>query len=183
MNKLAVVAALCVFGCGKDKGGSADPAPGSATAPVAAAPAAPPPVDPNTPCPALAVTVDGTPLSGLVHGKGVTMVSGSYTTHMVQLFNHDKSTCEEIVSGRRSSQPDEIAVKAFHGASPGVGIDVFTQVQGPLTLDKPADKVGEPLEICVRQPITFTPNAGVYNGKKVSIVGKFTGTFCGVNKS
>jgi len=189
MNKLAWISAVvCAVACGKgrDKEAGKDTSGGAAPAGSAAASAgsaAAPAVDPNAPCPELAVTVDGAALPGLVHGTGVTMVSGSYTTHMVQLFNHDKSTCEEIVSGRRNVQPDEIVVKAFHGAAPGVGIDVYTHVQGTITLDKGTDKVGEPLEICVRQPVTFTPNAGTYTGKKVAIVGKFSGKFCGVNPS
>jgi len=185
MKKFAVLCALVfAFGCGKGTSKQAEPTSGSAAGadPATAGTAKAPAVDLKAPCPALSVTVDGAELPGLVHGLGVTMVSGSYTTHMVQLFNHDKSTCEEIVSGRRNSQPDEIVVKAFHGAAPGVGIDVFTQVEGTLTVDKATETVGEPLEICVRAPVTFTPNAGTYTGKKVAIVGTFTGKFCGVNK-
>jgi len=187
MMKLGmIVVTLFAFACGKDKGadkGTADKGTADKGGGGAGESAAVPAVDPNAPCPELAVTADGAALTGLTHGMGVTMVSGSYTTHMVHLFNHDKSTCEEIVSGRRNTQEGELNVRAWHGAAPGVGIDVFTQIEGTITLDKGTEKVGEPLEICVRKPITFTPNAGAYNGKKVTIVGKFTGAFCGVNKS
>lgn len=177
MMKLGmVVMALFAFAC-KDKGGadksSADKGTGTAE----------PAINPNAPCPELAITADGAAITGLVHGKGVTMVSGAYVTQMVHLFNHDKSTCEELVSGQRNTHLGEINVRAFHGDRPGVGIDEFTQVEGALTLDKAAKAVGEPLEICVRKPVTFTPNAGSYIGKKVTIVGKFAGAFCGVNKS
>ncbi|MFN0251625.1 MAG: hypothetical protein ACKV2T_32415 [Kofleriaceae bacterium] len=37
--------------------------------------------------------------------------------------------------------------------------------------------------ICVRAPVVFTPDAGAYSGKKVSISGTFAAKFCGVNKS
>ena len=110
------------------------------------------------------------------------MVSGSYTTHMINLYNHDKATCEEALTGRHTVQEGEVYAKAFHGAAPGVGIDVYTHVEGTLTLDKVTETPGEPVTICVRQPVVFTPNAGQFTGKKVSIVGTFTGTFCGVNK-
>ena len=140
-----------------------------------------PKADLSGPCPALAVTVEGAPLEGLVHGHAVTMVNGSYTTHVVQLFNHDKSTCEEMLSGRRSVHDGEVTVRAFHGEMPGVGVDSYTHVAGTLTLDKPTDKVGEPMQICVRTPIEFTPTAGDFKGKKVTVVGTFTAKFCGSN--
>jgi hypothetical protein len=137
----------------------------------------------STACPALSVTVDGSPIVGLGYGQGLTLMNAGYTTHMVQLFNHDRTTCEDTLALRHADEPDEINVRAWHGAAPGVGIHAFTQIEGTITLDKQTDKVGEPLVICVREPISFTPNAGAYSGKKVTIVGTFTGTFCGVNKT
>ena len=74
-------------------------------------------------------------------------------------------------------------MRAWAGTAPGVAIDAFTQLDGAITVDKAAPTVGQPFEVCVRKPVTFTPDAGSYVGKKVTIVGKFTGEFCGVNKS
>lgn len=166
-------AGLLAGGCGKKDGDQGGDQPGDK---AGAKPSL------TGPCPALAVTADGAPVEGLTHGHAVTMVSGSYTTHMIQLFNHDKSTCEEMLSGRRSVHDGEINVRAFHGQMPGVGIDAYTHVEGTLTLDAKTETVGEPLQICVRAPVTFTPNAGDFKGKQVSIVGTFAAKFCGVNK-
>ncbi|MBL9015246.1 MAG: hypothetical protein JNL83_13770 [Myxococcales bacterium] len=184
---IAMIAVLVAAGCGKKKGDSdTDKASGDKPAGDKAAGDKPagdkPAVDLSGPCPALKITVDGAPLEAAWVGQGVTMVSGSYTTQMVRLYNHDKATCEEALSGRHNVQDNEISVRAWHGAAPGVGIDAYTHVQGTLTLDKVTDKVGEDLVICVRAPVEFTPNAGAYSGKKVSIVGTFTGKYCGVNK-
>ncbi len=146
-------------------------------------PAEKPAIDLTGPCGPLAVLVDGAPLEGLVHGTSVIMESGSYRTPMVQLYNHDKATCEEALTGSRTPQENEINVRAWHGEMPGVGIDAFTQIEGTITLDKPTETVGETMQICVRAPVVFTPNAGAYTGKKVSISGTFAAPFCGVRKS
>jgi hypothetical protein len=134
-------------------------------------------------CPVLTVMVDGKPVEGKFTGQAVTAENSGYQTQMVELYNHDKYTCDEALKGRHTPVENEVYVKAFHGVYPGVGIDAYTHLEGKLTLDKPPAKVGEPLEICVRKPIEFTPNAGAFNGKKVSIVGKFSGVYCGVWKS
>ncbi|MDX2090960.1 MAG: hypothetical protein SFX73_24080 [Kofleriaceae bacterium] len=172
---ISMMVCLGVSACGRGGSGGGGESSG-ATGSASAAPA-------SGACPALAVTVEGSPLSGLVHGQAVTMENAGYTTHMVNIYNHDKATCEEALSGRHNVQKDEIFVKAFHGAAPGVGIDAYTHLEGTLTLDKPPGAVGAPVEICVRAPITFTPNAGAFAGKKVTIVGRFSGAFCGVKKS
>jgi hypothetical protein len=181
MIRLSIV--VCVLaGCSKKDDKPVDNVPAVAPTPVGEG-AAKPTVDTTGPCGPLAVLVDGKPLEGLLHGTAVIMESGSYRTPMIQLFNHDKATCEEALTGRRSTKENEINVRAWHGASPGVGIDAFTQIEGTITLDKPTEKVGETMQICVRAPVVFTPNAGAYSGKKVSIAGSFAAPFCGVNKS
>jgi hypothetical protein len=167
---------LAVAACGKKDDKPAGDKPSETTT-------AKPGADTTGPCPPLAVLVDGKPLEGITHGQGVIMENSGYRTPMIQLYNHDKSTCEEILTGRRTPQENEINVRAWHGQMPGVGIDAFTQIEGTLTLDKPTEKVGETMQICVRAPVVFTPNAGAYSGKKVSIVGTFAAPFCGVNKS
>lgn len=186
MVRFVVIVSLVglVTGCGKKDDKPADkPADPSTAAPTPAEGSAKPKVDVSGPCGPLTVLVDGTPIEGLTHGTAVVMESGSYRTPMIQLFNHDKATCEEALSGRRSTKENEINVRAWHGASPGVGIDAFTQIEGTITLDKPTETVGETMQICVRAPVVFTPNAGAFTGKKVSIAGAFSAPFCGVNKS
>ncbi|MBA3453687.1 MAG: hypothetical protein H0T42_11400 [Deltaproteobacteria bacterium] len=175
MTKLAAIGlTLCVLACGKDKSGDAERVPQTPPAVALGGVQA---------CPPLSVTLDGAPIAGLGHGKGVTLMNAGYTTHMVQLYNHDKTTCEDTLALRHTQEEGEINVRAWHGAAPGVGIDAFTQVEGKITLDRTPEKVGDDLDICVREPISFTPNAGTYSGKKVAIVGKFSGVFCGVNKT
>jgi hypothetical protein len=176
-----VVIALCA--CSKKDDKPADKPADPSADKSGEAPAAKPKVDTSGPCGPLAVLADGAPIEGLVHGTAVIMENAGYRTAMIQLFNHDKATCEEALSGRRSVQENEINVRAWHGAAPGVGIDAFTQIEGTITLDKPTETVGETMQICVRAPVVFTPNAGAYSGKKVSIAGTFAAKFCGVNKS
>lgn len=154
---------------------SSDPPPAGEARPAA-------PVDLSGPCPALSVTVDGVPLTGLSHGQAVTLVNAGQTTQLVNLFDHDQATCEEALAGRHPLRAGEHYVKAFHSAAPGVGIETHTQLEGTLTLDRMATKVGEPVEICVRRPVVFTPGGGAYEGKLVSIVGKFAGAWCGSNR-
>lgn len=177
---------LCVvvmLGACSKKGDKPAPAVDQPAGDPPASAVAAPKVDTTGPCGPLAVLVNGKPLEGVVHGTAVIMESGSYRTPMIQLYNHDKATCEEALTGRRSPQENEINVRAWHGERPGVRIDAFTQIEGTITLDKPTDKVGETMQICVRAPVVFTPNAGAYAGKKVSIAGAFAAPFCGVNKS
>ncbi len=172
---------LALSACSKKNDAKNDPK--NETTQDKPAPEAAPKIDTTGPCGPLTVLVDGAPIEGLTHGTAVIMESGSYRTPMIQLFNHDKATCEEALSGRRSVKENEINVRAWHGQMPGVGIDSYTHIEGTLTLDKPTEKVGETMQICVRAPVVFTPNAGAYSGKKVSIAGTFAAPFCGVNKS
>jgi hypothetical protein len=173
---LLVLLALPLAACGKSDP-KTDPAPqGQAEAKAKAK-------DEAAGCPALAITVDGKPLSGSFRGVAVTAENAGYKTQLIHLYDHDKFACEEELKGRHTPVDNEVFVKAFHGAYPGVGIGAYTHLEGKLTLDRPPGKVGEPLEICVREPVQFTPNAGSFSGKKVSIVGKFAGKYCGVWKS
>jgi len=51
-----------------------------------------------------------------------------------------------------------------------------------ITVAKETKTVGEPFEICVAEPIAFTPNAGAYADKKVVMQGLFVGEWCGEAK-
>lgn len=166
-----MLVAIALIGCGKK-----DDKPAADKQPAA---------DPSGAgrCPALAVFADGKRLDGLVHGQAVIMENAGYRTPMIQLYNHDKSTCDEILTGRRAPQENEINVRAWHGAMPGVGIDAYTHIGGAIALETPTETVGEVMKICVRGPVVFTPNAGAYSGKQVTIEGLFAASYCGVNKS
>lgn len=134
-------------------------------------------------CGPLKVTVDGQELTGLGHGLALTQSTGSSTSEQVQLFNHDKVTCEEVLSraGRTVAQ-GEIRVRANAGTETlmrSVGIDVHTQLGVAVRLvgGKPA-KPGDQVTLCVPET-SFTPAMGDFEKKQVTISGTFTGTYCG----
>lgn len=131
-------------------------------------------------CPALEITVDGAPLEGMTHGQAVTVINPPYTIHMVNLYNRE-APCESPPSMARQPAEGEIYAKAWFSDMPGVGIDAYTEVpmKPNIKVTKETKTVGEPFEICVFEPVAFTPTAGAYTDKKVVMKGLFTGTFCG----
>jgi hypothetical protein len=173
MTRKLVLLALALGACGKsDQGSSAtqkDP-PGAAA---------------RGGCPTLEVTVDGVKVEGLGHPVAIIAENAGYRTPMVKYFNHDKMTCAKALTGQDLGTEGELVVRAWSGQAPGVGIEAWTQLESAssVTVESTTEKVGEPMTLCVPKPIVFTPSAGAYSGKKVSIVGRFSASFCGVWKS
>jgi len=135
-------------------------------------------------CKPLSVTVDGTALPAL--GKGLAKANdmNGDISYEVQLYNHDKATCDELLNKAGRQVPeDEISVRAFAAGAgmtgKGVAIDAHTQMGGPVTLasDKPK-AVGDVVKVCVDN-VAFKPIAGRYKDKQVVISGLFEGTYCG----
>jgi hypothetical protein len=156
MHKLALVL-LVVSGCGKKQTAES--------------------------CGALTVSVDGKPLEAMPNGLARLNIYGDSKTYEVQVFNHDKSTCEQFVDRKGRQVPDgEVSVRAFAGGEglmgKGVGIESHTQAGGDVDLVTKPKAVGDATAICV-DGVSFTPGIGDNKGKKVEIKGLFTGKFCG----
>jgi|MudIll2142460700_1097286.scaffolds.fasta_scaffold18645_2 hypothetical protein len=157
MTKLALLAAVLAAGCKKT--------------PTAES------------CGALTVTVDGKPLPAMPNGLARLTVQGSDKLYEVQVFNHDKSTCEQFVDRSGRQIPDgEVSVRAFAGGDglmgKGVGIESHTQAGGDVDVVTKPKAVGDPVSICVGG-VSFTPRIGDFKDKKVEMRGLFTGKYCG----
>ena len=61
----------------------------------------------------------------------------------------------------------------------GVSLESNAQLGGNTLLVAKTDKLGEPVTICVPEPIEWEATVGSIQGKKVSFVGAFTGPYCG----
>jgi hypothetical protein len=135
-------------------------------------------------CKPLAVTVDGAPLAAMPNGLARSNKMSGDVTYEVQMFNHDKASCGEMLSKSGRQVPDgEVSVRAFAGGSgmmgKGVGIDAHTQAGGNVSLASPKPKApGDIVKVCVEN-VSFTPQVGDLKGKKVTVTGLFEGTFCG----
>lgn len=135
-------------------------------------------------CGPLKVTVDGVDVAGLGNGLAITQKEGGESSEQVQLFNHAKATCAQVLSKSGREVPEgEIDVRANAGKSmmtKGVGIDAHSQMGVEVKLTSAAPKaVGDPVTLCVPET-TFTPRVGDYKDKKVTVSGTFAGTWCGV---
>lgn len=136
-------------------------------------------------CGAFSLTVDGQPVTGLVHGLAFTHKRNGELTQQVDLFNHDKTTCEQITSKTgRPVQEGEVSVRAFTGGSglmgDGFGIEAHTQMGLGVKLASPApQKPGDKVALCVPES-NIEPQIGDYKGKKIKVSGKLEGTYCGV---
>ncbi|CAN5917493.1 hypothetical protein BH11MYX3_BH11MYX3_39370 [soil metagenome] len=135
-------------------------------------------------CKPLSVTADGKAISGLGHGLARLNKMGTDQSWEVDLFNHDKTTCEAYVNKKGRQVPDgEITVRAFAGGSgimgKGVGVGVHTQggVDASVVGAEPKAK-GDKVTICVDHA-TFTPLVGEYKDKPVVVDGLFEGSYCG----
>lgn len=168
MNKLTIttILALAAAACGKsdDKGGGGGGGGGS--------------------CGPLKVTIDGAEVTGLGHGLAITQKMQGEASEQVQLFNHDKATCEEVLSKSGRQTPDgEIAVRANAGKSTmmkAIGINSSTQMGIEVKLvGKAPSKPGDKVTLCVPET-TFKPAGGEHAGKTITMAGTFEGTYCGV---
>jgi hypothetical protein len=131
-------------------------------------------------CGPLTVTLDGKPIDGMTHGLGVHDIGG----YSITVFNHDKTTCDEMLSGARAIQDGEKSVTVSAGGQLGAGIsyDANTQmgtgISGSIKT-KPA-KAGDPMAICINGTVAL--QIGDDKGKKVHVEGEVDGQFCGDRK-
>ncbi len=136
-------------------------------------------------CPAFSVTVDGSPVAGLTHGMAFTHKRGAELVHQVDLFNHDKTTCEQLTSRKGRQIPDgEEHVWGFSGGEglmgDGVGVGDHTQMGLGVKLASDAPKnPGDVVAVCVPES-TFSPKSGKNAGKQVKVVGLMQGKYCGI---
>lgn len=164
MTKCVVlVAALAAVGCSKkdDDGGGGGAA-----------------------CKPLSVTFDGTALAALPHGLARSNNMNNDISFEVEVFNHDKSKCEEMLSkSGRTVHEGEVSVRAFTGGAgmmgKGVGIESHTQAGGSVKLISAKPKAtGDVVRICADK-VSFSPKIGAYKDKRVVIDGLFEGKYCG----
>ena len=135
-------------------------------------------------CGALTVTVDGKPLAAMPNG--LARLYSDTKAYEIEVFNHDKSTCEQMLDRKGREIPaGEVSVRAFAGGegmmSKGVGIEMHTQAGGDIDIVTKPKAVGDPVAICV-DGVSFTPRMGDNKDKKVEIKGLFTGKYCGEMK-
>ncbi|HEX5061667.1 MAG TPA: hypothetical protein VFV99_20010 [Kofleriaceae bacterium] len=138
-------------------------------------------------CKDLTVTVDGTPLPAMPHGLAKANNMNGDISYEVDVFNHDKTTCDMLLdkSGRQIPE-GEVSVRAFAAGAgmtgKGVAISAHTQMGGNVTLASPPPKaVGDVVKVCVDN-VSFKPIAGDYKDKQVVVNGRFVGTYCGEMK-
>lgn len=141
-----------------------------------------PPAAPTT-CAPLKVLVDGEQVTGLVHGLAITQVQGGERSEQVQVFNHAKVTCEQVLSkSGRMVEDGEIDVRANAGKglmSKGIGFDAHSQLGVEVALMGAApSKPGDQVTLCAPET-TFKPTVGEFKGKSVTVSGTFMGTWCG----
>jgi hypothetical protein len=135
-------------------------------------------------CKPLTVTVDGQPLPALPHGLAKANNMNGDVSYEVQLFNHDKATCDALLDKSGRQIPDgEVSVRAFAAGAgmtgKGVAIGSHTQMGGNVRLaSEPPKAVGDVVKVCVDH-VAFTPIAGAYKDKNVVVDGLFAGTYCG----
>ena len=138
-------------------------------------------------CKPLSVTVDGAALPALGHGLAKANNMNGDISYEVDLYNHAKATCDELLNRAGRAVPDdEISVRAFAAGAgmtgKGVAIDAHTQMGGSVTLASPPPKaVGDVVKVCVDHA-AFKPIAGTYKDKDVVVDGLFEGTYCGEMK-
>ncbi|NMC69134.1 MAG: hypothetical protein GYA57_03580 [Myxococcales bacterium] len=166
--KAAILTSVCALalacgGCGKKGEGGGG---GGGSEPVA--------------CPPAAVTVDGqaVPVAHTLayHDKAA-------DTWAVMYYNQPGATCEEILAPSRTVPQGEQGGGVFGGGEGpfgmGVSFESNAKLDAKTQLVTKTDKIGEPVTICVPQAVEWEGNAGAVKGKKISIVGAFTGPYCG----
>lgn len=139
---------------------------------------------PTGKCRALEVTVDGAALPAMPVGLARSNNMNGDISYEVLMFNHDKATCEQLLSKSGRQIPDgEVSVRAFAGGGgmmgKGVGIEAHTQAGGSVGLVSGKPKAaGDEVMICVDN-VSFSPQIGDYKGKKIMVTGLFKGSYCG----
>jgi len=135
-------------------------------------------------CKPLSITVDGKAIPGLGHGLARLNKMGSDQSYEVDVFNHDKVTCEKFNDKHgRAMEPDEVNARAFAGGEGmmGKGVGIGSHTQSGVTVEvvgDPPKAVGDLVKICVDNA-TFKPAVGDLKDKAVVVDGLFEGKYCG----
>jgi hypothetical protein len=130
-------------------------------------------------CPPMEVTIDGAAVS-LTHVLAVADTNPGGIS--VEAFDGDEVTCEQLVAPRRQTRHDEISVRTYvapGGGMQAVSIGAWTHMGATTRLVSEPKKEGDTAAICVPTRVEFTPEIGAHKGKKVTVLGLFSGTFCG----
>lgn len=135
-------------------------------------------------CEPLEILVDDQPLPAMTHGlaRAVRRAGSDRATYEVHVFDRPGATCEQLLAKQpRAAPAGELGARAFAGATGrGIAIDAWTQAGGSIALSGETPKQpGDRVTICVRDRTTFEPKLGAYRGKRITVRGTFTGTFCG----
>ena len=137
----------------------------------------------GAPCPAAKITVDGEafPVAFALGYRDKT--AGTYA---VEFFNQPGVTCEQILAPMRQMAEGERGGSVFASEGDGgglfgsgVSLESNAQLGGKTRLATKPAKPGDPLAICVPDAIEWAATVGSIQGKKVSIQGLFTGSYCG----
>ncbi len=136
---------------------------------------------PQPACPDLSITVERAELTPLSNAIAIQeRKAGGY---MVQLYDHDGVNCKQALSGHRVPRPHEVFARAYVGPTAhqtAVGLGDDTEMDVGAVLSRGPDRVGDPVVICLRQPVSFDGTAGTWAGKRITMSGRFAGTFCGM---
>ncbi|MBA3392299.1 MAG: hypothetical protein H0T89_06630 [Deltaproteobacteria bacterium] len=138
-------------------------------------------------CGPLTVTIDGKPLPAMPNGFARKNIMQGDSNYEIEVFNHAKTTCEEMVSNKgRNVHEGEVSVRAFAGGegmmAKGVGIESHTQAGGNVYIVGPKPKAaGDVVQICADN-VSFKPHMGSNQNKPIKMNGLLTGKYCGEMK-
>ena len=104
------------------------------------------------------------------------------SSEQVQLFNHAKATCAQVLSKSGREVPEgEIDVRANAGDTTTVGVGASTQFGVAVKMISAAPtKPGDIVTLCV--PETKVTGFGDLKDKAIVVSGTFTGAYCGVRQ-
>ena len=155
-----------------------DPPPPAATVPApepAPEPAAQPTEEPNeaepADCPPLSVTVNGEAVE-VPHGFAVRSSGGLSVT----LLNHDQVGCEQMLEGAWASPAGQVWTVARHTADRGWVSFGNRNTHGEVEVIREPGEVGEPVVLCVREPVEWGRGVGQ---PAATVVGRYEGQYCG----
>ncbi len=124
------------------------------------------------------VTIDGKE----VIFKSSFMIKDKKGGYMVQMYNHDKATCKQMLGGMRTVPSGEISFRAYAGRWKVVGSGAYTEMGATVEVLKVPKNIGDIGEIAVGE-IEFKPTVGRdIKGKNFKAKGIFKGKYCGVAK-
>jgi hypothetical protein len=163
MSRILLVLVVLAAACGK---ATPNGAPASSAVP--------------TVCPPAEILLDGKPFAV---GHGLAVHGLKFDNYVVSLFDTDTITCEDmlqLVSAKRSKVAE---VRASAGGYTGVLFagDIDTNVDA--VLEKTPAAIGDPVVVCVPETVELPLQAlDEYRGKKLTVRGRFEGSYCGETK-